>query len=106
MLKILHKFIIFISLYVFISSSIRGCTITIDGKELNYSSSYFINEDSEFNEGDRTSSSLYDIGILVQNAKLDITQGRKISKEVESSSLKDLLKDEEIFYNLMIINMV
>lgn len=97
MLKILHKFIIFISLYVFISSSIRGCTITIDGKELNYESSYFINEDSQFNEGDRTSSSLYDIGILVHNAKLTITNGRRISKEVESSSLKNEIKDEETF---------
>ena len=97
MLKILHKFIIFISLYVFISSSIRTYSPTIDGKHLTFSSSYYIDEDSKFNEGTRKSSSLYDIGILVVNAKLTITQGRYISKEVESSSVRNEIKDEETF---------
>ena len=85
MLKILHKFY---NIYFSICIHFFFYKRMYYGKELNYRSTYFINEDSEFNEGDRTSSSLYDIGILVQNAKLNITQGRKISKEVESSKFK------------------
>ena len=81
MKKILNKIILFISLYIHISTYLSFREIEIDGKNLKFWSSFLVDEDTVINEGSIISQSLNDITILVVGkAKLIIEPGRNISK--------------------------
>lgn len=63
-------------------------------KELTFYSSYIIDEDTIFDEGDYICNSLNEVNILVvKGAKLNIYPGRNISKIVKMSS-RNLLEEE------------
>ena len=90
----IEKFIAFITLFLFISPNPQQFKETIDNKELTFYSSYIIDEDTIFDEGDYICNSLNEVNILVvKGAKLNIYPGRNISKIVKMSS-RNLLEEE------------
>lgn len=81
MKKILNKIILFISLFLHISTYLFSRDIEIDGKKFKFYSSFLVDEDTVINEGSIISQALNDITILVVGkAKLIIEPGRNISK--------------------------
>ena len=90
----IEKFVAFITLFLFISPNPQQFKETIDNKELTFYSSYIIDEDTIFDEGDYICNSLNEVNILVvKGAKLNIYPGRNISKIVKMSS-RNLLEEE------------
>ena len=90
------KVILFLSLFIFISS-LRTYKTTIDGKELIYKSIFLIDEDTLLEEGEMNSFSLNEINILVvDGAKLTLSPGRNITKRIKRTNLRNLLKEEEL----------
>lgn len=86
MAKIFNKIILFIYLYIRISTYERYREVTIDGKTFNFKSSFLVEEDTEINEGSIISQALDDVTILVVKGQLTITPGRNISKIVQKNS--------------------
>ena len=83
---IIEKIATFITLFFFISSYSQQFKETIDNKEITFSYSYIIDEDTIFDEGDYICNSLNQVNILVvKGAKLNIYPGRNISKIVKTS---------------------
>jgi len=81
-------------MFLFISPYPQQYTEKIDNKELTYYSSYILDEDTIFDEGDYICNSLNEVNILVvKGAKLNIYPGRNISKIVKTSS-RNLLEEE------------
>lgn len=90
----IEKFVAFITLFLFISPNPQQFKEIIDNKELTFYSSYIIDEDTIFDEGDYICNSLNEVNILVvKGAKLNIYPGRNISKIVKMSS-RNLLEEE------------
>ena len=90
----IEKFITFITLFFFISPLSQEFKETIDNKEITFSYSYMIDEDTIFDEGNYICNTLNQVNILVvKGAKLNIYPGRNISKIVKTSSRK-LLEEE------------
>ena len=90
----IEKFVAFITLFLFISPNPQQFKETIDNKEITFSYSYIIDEDTIFDEGDYICNSLNQVNILVvKGAKLNIYPGRNISKIVKMSS-RNLLEEE------------
>lgn len=90
----IEKFVVFITLFLFISPNPQQFKEIIDNKELTFYSSYIIDEDTIFDEGDYICNSLNEVNILVvKGAKLNIYPGRNISKIVKMSS-RNLLEEE------------
>ena len=87
MIKIFNKIILFISLFIHISTYERYRDLIIDGKTFNFKSSFLVEEDTEINEGSIISEALDDITILVIKGQLTITPGRNISKIVKKNSV-------------------
>jgi hypothetical protein len=94
MTKTMQKIALFISLFIYVLSIQRKFTTNIDNKELTYTSSFLIDEDTNLGQEDINISELYDIGILAVNgAKLTINTGIKITKTVQNSNLRNLLAE-------------
>ncbi len=90
----IEKIITFIIMFLFISPYPQQFTEKIDNKELTYYSSYILDEDTIFDEGDYICNSQNEVNILVvKGAKLNIYPGRNISKIVKTSS-RNLLEEE------------
>ena len=91
---IIEKIVTFITLFFFISPYSQQFKETIDNKEITFSYSYIIDEDTIFDEGDYICNSRNQVNILVvKGAKLNIYPGRNISKIVKTSS-RNLLEEE------------
>ena len=96
----IEKFVAFITLFLFISPNPQQFKETIDNKELTFYSSYIIDEDTIFDEGDYICNSRNQVNILVvKGAKLNIYPGRNISKIVKTSSRNLLEENDEDLSN-------
>ena len=95
-MSVLKNNFIFISLFIYIYSYLQEYKTTIDGKELIYKSYKLIKEETKLDIGQIASQDFYDVTLLVvDGAKLTITKGSNIVKNIPESNLRNLLQENE-----------